>query len=228
MKYISKIRSSFYTLALVALVSLSGIAKAQDMVAIDALPAGTYELDKSHASVTWKVSHFGLSDYTARFTDLNADVTLNPQAVEDSSLRVSINPMSVRTDYPFADKKDFDKVLSSEAAWFNAGEFGEIAFVSKEIETMGDDTAKLHGELTLLGVTKPLTLDVMFNGAYLEKPFSGVPAFGISATTVVKRSEWGMGSYVPNIGDDVEVLIEAEFHYKEAHDEEILDEDTKE
>jgi polyisoprenoid-binding protein YceI len=75
----------------------------------------------------------------------------------------------------------------------------------------GDTSAVMTGDLTFLGVVKPVELDVNFNGAMLRQPFSGKPTMGFSAKTVIKRSEWGMSKYVPSIGDDVEVMIEGEF-----------------
>lgn len=201
-------------IALFALLTLPISAHAADMVKISDMPAGVYELDKTHASITWKVSHLGLSDYTARFNTFDAEVDLNPSNLIQSSLAVQISPLSIETDYPNADEKDFDKKLATGEDWFNGGAHPSIAFTSNVIEVTGENTGKITGLLNMLGVQKPVTLDVTFNGAYLEKPFVGVPALGFSATTTIKRSEWGFATYVPNIGDDVDVLIEAEFHKK--------------
>lgn len=178
------------------------------------MPAGVYTIEPSHASVTWKVNHLGLSNYTARFTGINAAITLDPAKPENSSVTATIDPMSIRTDYPDAAKKDFDKELATSEQWFNAGKFPEIKFVSNKIEITGEKTGKIHGDLTLLGVTKPVVLDTVFNGAYAKQPFADLPGIGFSAKTTIKRSDWGLSTYVPNIGDDVEVWIEAEFHKK--------------
>lgn len=196
----------------VALSALFPVAAMAEMTPVKDMPAGLYVLDDSHASLTWKVSHLGLSNYTARFTKMTADLTFDPAAPENSALAVTVDPMSIRTDFPGAAEKDFDKELATDKSWFNAGEFPSIKFVSKKIERTGENTGKLHGDLTLLGVTKPLTLDVTFNGAMIKKPFSEVAALGFSAHGVLKRSEWGFSTYVPTIGDDVELLIETEFH----------------
>ncbi len=175
------------------------------------MPAGVYALDKGHASLTWKVSHLGLSDYTARFTEFDAEFTYDPAAPEASVLTVSVNPASLKTDYPFKEEKDFDKKLVEGEDWFNAGEHSKIEFKSNSVEVSENNTAKVMGDLTFLGVTKPMTLDVTLNGVMIEQPFSKKPTFGFSATGTVKRSEWGMDTYVPNIGDDVDLLIEVEF-----------------
>lgn len=175
------------------------------------MPAGVYELDETHASLTWKVSHLGLSDYTARFTSFDAHIDFNPEKPESSVVKASIDPTSIRTDYPYAEKKDFDKKLAQGEEWFNAGQFPQIEFKSTAIERTGDNSGVMTGDLTFMGVTKPVSLYVTFNGAMAKQPFSQKPTLGFSAKGSLKRSEWGMDTYVPNIGDEVELLIEAEF-----------------
>ncbi len=176
------------------------------------MPAGVYTLDKNHASVTWKVSHMGLSNYTARFTRIDATLNFDPRDPAKSTLVATIDPASVRTDYPDAATKDFDAELGRGEGWFNAGKFPEIKFESTSIERTGETTGKIHGNLTFLGVTKPLTLDVTRGGAMANMPYMNVPGLGFSATAVMKRSDWGFSGYVPTIGDEVTLLIEVEFH----------------
>jgi polyisoprenoid-binding protein YceI len=183
-----------------------------ELVPVGQLPAGAYKLDLSHASLTWKVSHLGLSDYTARFAKFDAELTLSPGDMTKSSVVVTVDPKSIRTDYPYASENDFDKKLSMSDEWFNAGTHPLIRFTSTRIEKTGDKTFDLHGDLTLLGVTKPVVLRGRLNGAYLAKPFSDVAAVGFSATGEIKRSDWGLDAYIPSIGDKVALQIEAEFH----------------
>lgn len=176
------------------------------------IPAGKYELDMSHASLHFKVSHIGLSNYTARFTDFAADLDFDPSNPENSTLTATINPASVETDYPNPEEKDFDKKLATDENWFNAGAFPEAKFVATDIKKTSENTGTVTGDFTFLGMTKPLTLDVTFNGGYKEKPFAKVAALGFSATGSFKRSEWGFDTYVPSIGDDIELILELEFH----------------
>lgn len=175
------------------------------------LPEGDYKVDLSHASIVWKVSHAGLSKYVARFAEFDAAIDFNPNDISKSTVTASINPMSIQTAYPFADEKDFDKILATEKGWFNAGEFASIKFASTGIEITGEKTAIMTGNLIFLGVSKVVLLDVTFNGAMKKQPFSGKPTMGFSASTKITRSEFGMSKYVPSIGDDVEIMIEAEF-----------------
>lgn len=205
---------SFKRLALsTAAVITMGVASPvfANLTPYSEMPAGVYTLDKTHASLTWKVSHIGLSDYTARFTKFDSELTFDPANPEASSVTVTIDPTSIKTDYPYPEKKDFDKKLIEGEEWFNSLAFPEITFTSTSIEKTGENTGKMTGDLSFLGMTKPLTLDVTFNGAYAVQPFSQKPAIGFSAHGILKRSEWGFDTYVPNIGDDVELLIEVEY-----------------
>ena len=200
-------------LFLTALISAPLAAKAADMTPLAAMPSGIYKIDPSHASVTWKVSHLGLSNYTARFTKIDATLTFNAENPERSRVIAKIDPSSIRTDYPNAAEKDFDRELAAGEEWFNAAKFPSIEFVSNKIEITGPNTGKIYGNLTLLGVSKPVVLDTVFNGAYAEKPFSSpiAAALGFSASTRIKRSDWGFNTYIPTIGDEVAIAIEAEF-----------------
>jgi polyisoprenoid-binding protein YceI len=175
------------------------------------MPAGEYELDENHASLTWKVSHLGLSNYTARFTDFDAEFTFDPQNPAASVVTAEIDPMSIETDYHDNGDVDFNKKLATDPAWFNAENFPDIKFKSTSLEMTEDSTGVLKGDLEFLGVTKPVELDVTLNGAMLENPFSKKAVMGFSAKGSIKRSDWGMNSYLPDIGDAVEILIEAEF-----------------
>lgn len=175
------------------------------------MPAGTYQLDLTHASIVWKVSHLGLSNYVARFTDFDVNIDFNPADVASSKVSASINPLSIQTAYPNADEKDFDNILATDKGWFNGNKFTSIDFESSEIEMLTESTATMSGNLTFLGVTKPVSLDVTFNGAMQRQPFTGRPTMGFSATTTIDRTEWGMTKYAPNIGAQVEVMIEGEF-----------------
>ncbi len=181
--------------------------------------AGLYVLEKTHASVTFQVLHMGLSNYTARFAKFDSTLEIDPTKPAEAKLTATIDPTSIRTDYPGDYKathkgsgfKSWDEDLAKSDKFFNAGKFAEIKFVSTGIELTGEDTAKITGDLTMLGVTKPLTLDAKLNGAMASHPFVKTPALGFSATGTVKRSEWGMTYLTPNVGDDVKLIIEAEY-----------------
>ena len=112
-------------------------AQEETSVDLQAMPGGIYELDKKHSSLTWKVSHLGLSNYTARFTDFDAQIMLNPTNLQVSKVRAQINPTSIKTDYPEPEKKNFDSQLINDAGWFNAKQFSEISFKSTSVKITG-------------------------------------------------------------------------------------------
>lgn len=181
--------------------------------------AGTYEIDPTHTSVTFKVGHFGLSDYTARFKTVDATLQFNPEDPAANSLSVTIDPMSVETDYP-ADYKaghpdsaygSWNEDLARNANWLNADAFPQITFTSTSITQEGPSTGKVTGDLTFLGVTKPVTLDVTYNGKANFPWAPDADKIGFSATTTLKRSDFGNTTFAPNISDEVEILIETEF-----------------
>lgn len=192
--------------ALTALACTSAFAE----VKVDA-PAGTYKIDPTHASLTWKVDHLGLAKYTARFTKIDATLTFDPAHPEQTAVSASIDPASVRTDFPYPEKKDFDKELATGDQWFNNAKFPAIVFTSTKVEKTGERTAKMHGDLNFLGVSKPVVLDVTYNGSMKEHPYAKAGAIGFSAVGNIKRSDFGMKNGIPHIGDDVQIAIEAEF-----------------
>lgn len=200
------LRAAFSALALLIASSLcyAGTPYAE-------MPAGKYTLDKTHAQLHWRVSHLGLINYTARFTDFDATLVYDPKDPEKSSLEATVNPLSLETDYPYPEETDFDKKLSEGKDWLNGKKFPTIKFTSTELKKIDDKTGTITGNLNFLGVTKPMTLNVTFNGAMAKQPFSKKPTLGFSAVGKIKRSDWGLTTYVPNIGDEVELLIEAEF-----------------
>lgn len=204
-----RISASILALSLFA-ASCSSLLMAN--TAYQAMPKGEYQLENTHASITWKVSHLGLSNYTARFTDFDAKVQFDPQNIENSTVTAIINPLSVTTDFPNPEKHDFDKKLREDKDWFNGLTYTSITFKSTEIVKTGDNTATMTGDMTMLGVTKPVTFAVTINGAYAEHPFNGKPTLGFSAVGQLDRTAWGFDKYAPMIGKDVDVLLELEFN----------------
>ena len=175
--------------------------------------AGNYKVDPTHVSVTFKVSHMGLSKYTGRFAGVDASAFYDPENPAKSRVEASIDPRSVRTDYSATETRNFDRDLAGPD-WFNAIKFPAITFKSTAIEVTGPATAKIKGDLTMLGVTRPIVLDTTMNGAMTTHPFTLGPAFGISATGVVDRAAFGLNAYEGMVGTEVTILIEAEFQKK--------------
>ena len=176
-------------------------------IAPSAAPEGNYKLDPTHASVTWSLSHAGLSNYTARFDTISGTLNFTPDVPQNSRVDIRIDPKSVNTGLP-----EFDEEIATSGNYLDTDKYPEIRFVSTDIKIIGDAAGLITGDLTLKGVTKPVTLEVIFNGA--GKSF-GNPGktLGFSATTTFKRSDYDMGHLIAfGIGDDVTLRIETEFN----------------
>lgn len=190
-------------LSLVAAPAALGQARGLSTNVADA-PAGTYALDKRHASVALKGRHFGFSNYTFLMRGLDGTVTLDPSNPLASKVSVTIDPKSVDTGLP-----DFDKEIGEDARFFGGQ---PIAFVSRSVERTGATTGRVTGDLTLRGVTKPVTLDVTFNGG--APNMAGKPTIGFSAKGRLKRSDFAVAGQLPPtvLSDEIEIEIEAEFN----------------
>ncbi len=175
---------------------------------------GTYSVDKTHAFLFWKVSHFGLSTYTAKFTDWDATIDFDPANPAASSVTASINPTAVQTDHPSQAEKWHGELAND---FFKAEEFPAITFKSTSVETTGPNTGKVTGDLTFLGVTKPITLKVKYNGVGNVPWYGERDIIGFDAKAKIKRSDFGLTRMIDNgIGDEVTIVISGEFLQDEA------------
>ena len=191
--------------ALVAAASLGwASASAAQTVSTDpaAAAAGTYTLDKAHTSVTMKVSHLGLSYYTLRFNGVSGGYSYDPAHPETTRLEVDIDPSSIDTGDPA-----FSRQIAS--SFFETAKYPALRFVSTAVRTGGEDHGTIVGALTFHGVTKPVTLDVIYNGA--GKGERQETRMGFSANATIRRSDFGVTEALPFVGDDVSVSIETEF-----------------
>ena len=176
-------------------------------------PAGAYTLDKTHSTVVFRVSHLGFSKYTAAFAEFDAKLNFDPAKPELTTLEATIDPRSLTLPAPPAGFKD--ELVGPQ--WLNAVQYSAITFKSTKVDVTGANTAKVTGDFTLHGVTKPVVLDVTFNGGYEGHPMDPNARIGFSATGVFKRSDFGVAYGVPapgttmGVGDEVSVAIETEF-----------------
>ncbi|MEP9379639.1 YceI family protein [Aquabacter sp. CN5-332] len=167
--------------------------------------AGTYAADPGHTRVTWSISHLGYSTYSGIFPAVTGTLVLDENDTSKSRVDVTIPVERVGTLDP-----DLDKHLKAPD-FLDVAKFPTATFKSTGIKAAGR-TAKITGDLTLRGVTKPVTLDVTFNqaGVAMDKLYT----VGFDATAVIKRSDFGMTTYLPVLGDAVTLRIEAEFKAK--------------
>lgn len=169
-----------------------------------AVRTGDYALDKSHAKIVWGVSHFGFSTYYGEFTDFDARLRLDADDPAASRLQVTVNTASVDTH-----DEALDTHLRNDD-FFGVERHPTATFASTAVERTGPTTARVTGDFTLLGQTRPLTLDVTLNGAG-PNPMNQVYTVGFSARGTIRRSEYGMTFAVPGVGDEVQLIISGEF-----------------
>ena len=179
-----------------------------------ALPAaGTYRLDKSHASPVFTVSHVGFSNYTMRLDTSDATPETDLAHPKKASLKASIEPRSV--DLPNPPESFTDTMLIKD--WLNAGASPQITSTSPRTEMTGEKEANVHGQLELLGVKKPVVLKTVFNGGYAGHPMDPQARIGFSVTGSFSRFDFAMTYGIPEpgttmgVGDLVHADIEAEF-----------------
>lgn len=205
-------------------LALSALTMATTMIAAPALaqgpatqaPAGDYVLDRTHATLEWQGLHNGLSWYSARFTNFDIKLNFNPADVTKSKVTATIDPKSVETDFartrPAGNTTDFNNELATGERFFNAGKFPTITFVSTAVTKTGTNTGKMTGNLTFLGVTKPVTLDVTYIGNRND-PRAQKHKVGFQAVGTINKTQWGMAAGGP-IADSIKIEINAELVQK--------------
>jgi polyisoprenoid-binding protein YceI len=168
------------------------------------LRGGAYRLDPDHAILLWKVDHLGFSTFVGRFDRLDATLDFDPERPEAAILDVVVDTASISTHVPgFADDL-------RGSSWFDVERFPEARFSATTITVTGPDTGTVTGDLTLLGVTRPVVLEVTFNGG-AQSLLTGRYTLGFSATTTFDRTAFGLSTLAPAIGREVTLEIHAEF-----------------
>jgi polyisoprenoid-binding protein YceI len=165
--------------------------------------AADYKIDPTHTHVLFMVNHLGLSNMIGLFTDMSGTFSFDPTNIGASKVAVTIKTASLSTQFG---PRDSDL---KGADWFNVTEFPEMTFVGTAYDKKDDHTGTVTGNLTLLGTTKPVTLSVTFNRAGV-RPTDKKDSAGFSATGKLKRSDFGMKTFIPYIGDEVSLIIETE------------------
>ncbi len=171
---------------------------------LSALPEGAYRLDPDHATILFKVDHLGFSRLIGRFDRFDATLDFDPERPRAAKLVAAIDVASIDLNMPA-----FEQDLRG-SGWLDVERYPEARFESRKIEIKGEDSGIVTGELTLHGVTAPVTLDVTFNGGG-SNLLTGAYTLGFAARGSVLRSTFGLGAYAPAIGDEVLLEIHAEF-----------------
>ncbi|WP_293898112.1 YceI family protein [Phenylobacterium sp.] len=196
--------SKLAAFGLAAAVLLAPAAWAQSSPSPADVKAGSFAADPGHTKVTWSINHFGFSTYVGQFNGVAATLKLDPKALANTSLEATIQTASVGTFNPALDNH-----LKSPD-FLDVAKFPTATFKATSVKTTGERTADITGDLTLHGVTKPVVIQATFNRGGAN-PADKTYRLGFAGKTVIKRTEFGIKSYAPALGDEVTLEIEAEF-----------------
>ena len=163
----------------------------------------TYKLDPTHTNVIAQWNHFGFSNPFANFGNVEGTLVYDAANIGNSSVQVTLPLSGLEAFTP-----KFNDHLRS-ADFFDAAKFPNATFKSTRVEAAGEGKLKVSGELTIKDITRPVVLDVTLNKAAIH-PMSKAPTIGFDATASISRTEFGVGAYVPNVGDTVTLRITTE------------------
>jgi polyisoprenoid-binding protein YceI len=203
----SSMRRLPFSHILIALVMAAGLVyptRAEVSLDIKTAPYGLYKVDPDHTSVTFKINHLGFSHFTGRFDRVEGLMNFNSNDPERSNLDIIVYPNSINLNNP-----KLEEDLRGDK-WFSVIQYPRATFHSTRISRTGPTTGKVEGDFTLLGIKRPLTLDVTFIGTG-SNPFDKKQVLGFSAVTTFDRSDYGMSNLLPMLGNEVVLEIEVEF-----------------
>jgi len=200
------VRHHFKLAALGLALALAAAAPASAQLVTNPaqVQAGGYALDSDHGKITWSVNHLGFSTYVGQFATVKATLKLDPRNLGATVLEATVDTNSVGTLNPALDKH-----LKSPG-FLDTAKFPTATFKATKVTKTGDKTADIAGDLTLHGVTKPVVVQATFNQAGAN-PMDKKYQLGFAGSAKIKRSEFGITAYVPAVGDEVTLTIEAEF-----------------
>jgi len=185
-------KKSFVPLALAAL-----------FVAAPLAAADRYEFDKAHTSILFFVEHMGLSEMQGEFRAFEGELSIDPDDLAQSSVNVAIDAASIDMD---VDK--LNEHLKSKD-FFDVADHSTLTFKSGKVEVKGENALAVSGDLTLLGVTRSVTLEVKLKRV-ASHPFAKRPAIGFHAEATIQRSDFGMNYIVGSVADVVKIRIDGE------------------
>ncbi|HEU4471230.1 MAG TPA: YceI family protein [Flavisolibacter sp.] len=165
-----------------------------------------WKIDKGHAKLAFSITHMGISDVWGSFKNYEVDIQSSKADFSDAVFTLSADVASIDTDIEARDKH----LLAAD--FFDAEKYPKFTFKSTSIKPAGKDKYKLTGDLTLHGVTKPVTFDLWHRGT-IENPMSKAPTAGFQVTGTIKRSDFGIGTGypAPMLSDEVKIMANGEF-----------------
>tara|TARA_A100001011_G_scaffold348021_1_gene385581 strand:- start:169 stop:816 length:648 start_codon:yes stop_codon:yes gene_type:complete len=188
------------------LFSCSRILTPDQTSEVTEVRAGQYVLDPNHASLIWKLNHLGFSTFIGTFNEFEASLDFDPEDIENASLEVVINTSSLDVDIP-----EFEEELRGDN-WFDVAVFPQAVYrTTRFVESVDEDTFLFEGDLTLLGTTAPVSLEVNFHGGgrnFLTRSYT----VGFSGSAKFNRSDFGLDRFTSfGVGDEIDLEIHVEF-----------------
>lgn len=186
------------------MIRLAPLSLIAALVAAPAFAAPeAYVLDPSHSQIVFSYNHLGFSTSYGMFSGFEGKISFDAEAPASSSVEVAFPVKTMLTGW----QARFDHFMTPD--FFGANAESEVSFKSTAIEVTGEKTAKITGDLTLNGVTKPVVLDAALTQA-MEHPMEKKPWLGFTGTTVLKRTDFNLGQFAPYVSDEVTVTISIE------------------
>ena len=166
----------------------------------------TWQNDDPHSQLGFTVTHLGIADVSGTFNDIDVNVTSSKTDFSDAQFELTAKTASLDT------RVEARNNHLKSADFFDAGKYPTMTFKSSAIKNVGKDQYKLSGNLTLHGVTKPVTVDLIYKGT-IENPMSKKQTAGFQITGVIKRSDFALGEKfpAPMISDEVRIKADGEF-----------------
>ena len=164
--------------------------------------AETLKLDPEHSYILWQIKHLGFSTQAGKWY-VNGTVTLDKDKPENSKVNATIKLADIVTGIP-----ELDKHLKGKL-FFDVAKYPTATFVSNKVDVLDKTTAKVHGTLDLHGISQPVTLNVTLNKVG-KNPITEKMTAGFTATTTIKRSDFGIKALLTDVGDEVKIEINAE------------------
>ncbi|KND61698.1 Protein yceI precursor [Candidatus Burkholderia verschuerenii] len=168
------------------------------------VPVGRYQLDPHHWNVSFDVDHLHYARFVIRFDKVTGQLDWRADGMTGSAVRVTIDASSVNTNVPLLDR------MVKGPNIFDVERYPDITFASTSFQRTGENKGTLTGDMTIRGTTRPVTLNVIFNGHAVD-PLTKLETLGFSADGHFNRSQFGLTTWYPAVGDDVHVAIQAEF-----------------
>lgn len=190
--------------AIATLAACASIIQPSLDTEIASLKPGEYKVDSRHTTILFKVDHLGFAKYVGRFNNFEANLDFSPENISDAKLTARVDMASVDVN-----SEKFEKTLTG-ASWFNVKKHPYASFQTTGAKLIGENRAQFTGDMTFLGQTAPIEIDIKFNGGGVNLLTSSY-TIGFEAHTKFNRSDFGLDKFIPAIGNEIELEIHAEF-----------------